>query len=216
MNSESSIQCSRNNPLPDGKPHSTFMKYTGDKTSEREQRWLVSRSKRRDCGCSEYWSDSRKRWRGSARVSAEGTGAPGGTENTVVVLGVPGERNVCEKHIVDVPTAVNFLRVDRTGSRARSRRAFYLFISRLATISPENAAGDSSTGARWEPRPDIAYCSLEPLGDVAAFFWTRKRKSRRFVMREHDFSRSLTATHRYSEPCMFLLVSKFICFPINN
>lgn len=115
------------------------------------------------------------------RVSAQRTGAPRGTGYTVVVLRLPGERNVCEKHIGDVPAAVNFLRVGRDHSpRAQSRRAFYLFISRLATTSSGNAAGGSSTEARWEPRPDIAYCSLEPLGDVAAFFfWTRKRKSRR-------------------------------------
>lgn len=140
------------------------------------------------------------RTRERAGLGAGNPGAPRGTGYTVVVLRVLGERNVCEKHIGDVPAAVNFLRVGRDyGPRAQSRRAFYLFISRLATTSSGNAAGGSSTGARWEPRPDIAYCSLEPLGDVAAFFfWTWKRKPRRAV-RERDFSHSLTSDiHGYS------------------
>lgn len=109
------------------------MKYTGDKTSERERERANGRSSldRRDAivdalNIGRIRENDGAGARGSRRREP---GAPRGTENTVVVLRVPGERNVREKHIADVPTAVNFLRAGRNRAAKPTRFLFIYFPS---------------------------------------------------------------------------------------
>jgi len=73
-----------------------------------------------------------------------------------------------------------------SGDRAKPMCFLFIYFPSSDTTSSGNAAGGFEYRGRQmgTARPDIAYCSLEPLGDVAAFFfWTRKRKSRRGAIR---------------------------------
>ena len=152
-----------------------------------------------------YWIlDSRRRRRGKY------LGTPR-YEEYVVVLRVPGEPDIREKHKSDVPADVNFLQVSQSGDQlARSWHVFYLFPVWRQPTSPRNAAGGSSTEARWEPRPDITYCSLEPLDDITAFFLLLDTEKK--ISPWRDFSRSLTATHGYLEAIYeFSLRAKYSC-----
>lgn len=131
------------------------MKYTRDETRRRKRERETTTTTVLNIGRA-------RKEKPTARVSAQEPAPPG---TNMVVLRVPGQRNVCEKHIADVPAAANFLRVGRGHRARRERRAFYLFISRLRQPPPSlffsclslslflfgKCRGVSSIGARWEP-----------------------------------------------------------------